>query len=402
ANGKRQVQEARAQKDAKIEELRAQNRKRVRESIQKERVRRGKQIEKLKSHYKEKDAVGRERRSARELRAKIIRHAKTLSQQLLRPSDKHHIPESLRQATSAALEAINLESAFSVDPETGKWVRDGSGTPTKRTDAFRALRLAYADITKDGGDYTLIIDPDLMDNLNELEGMKNTPLAEMGTEQLATVWATLKAVEASIRTANKMLGASRFETISQFADGIKDDNALRKDRGNYKGILGKMDKLVSLDMMTPQAYFHRMGDTGEELFHMMRTAQDRHIVIMEETRRATEKIVGKVDIRKLEREVHTFDVGNGKLTMSTAQIMALYELLKRKQAEDHIFKGGIRPDSIDGGHSILESRRSDPVRPTIGDISAITGVLTEEQIKIADELQRYMGNELAEIGNEAS
>lgn len=402
AKGRQQVQKVREQSNARLEELREQNRQRVQDAIAKERDRRDKQIEKLKTRYREKDAAGRERRNARELRAKIVRHANALSQKLLRPSDKQHIPESLRQATAAALEAINLESAYSVDPSTGKRVKDGTGTPTKRTEAFRKLRLAYAEIAKDGGDYTLIIDPDLMDNLNELESMKDTPLMQMGTSQLETVWATIKAVEASIRTANKMLGASRFETISAFADGIRVDNLTKKDRGNYKGIVGKVDKLVNLDMLTPQGYFHRLGKTGEELFRMMRAAQDRHIIIMQQAQEKTAQIIGKTDINKLEREVHTFDLAGGKLKMSTAQVMSLYELMKREQARDHILKGGIRPDTITGGRALREDRRSAPVHVTAEDLATITGVLTDEQIKIADGLQKYMGGELSELGNEAS
>lgn len=402
AKGRQQVQKVREQSNARLEELREQNRQRVQDAIAKERDRRDKQIEKLKTRYREKDAAGRERRNARELRAKIVRHANALSQKLLRPSDKQHIPESLRQATAAALEAINLESAYSVDPATGKRVKDGTGTPTKRTEAFSKLRLAYAEIAKDGGDYTLIIDPDLMDNLNELESMKDTPLMQMGTSQLETVWATIKAVEASIRTANKMLGASRFETISAFADGIRVDNLTKKDRGNYKGIVGKVDKLVNLDMLTPQGYFHRLGKTGEELFRMMRAAQDRHITIMQQAQEKTAQIIGKTDINKLEREVHTFDLAGGKLKMSTAQVMSLYELMKREQARDHILKGGIRPDTITGGRALREDRRSAPVHVTAEDLATITGVLTDEQIKIADGLQKYMGGELSELGNEAS
>lgn len=402
AKGREQVQKVREQYTTRLAELREQNRQRVQNAIAKEREARERQMGALKDRYAAKDAAGRERRNARELRAKIVRHANALSQKLLRPSDKQHIPESLRQATAAALEAINLESAYSVDPATGKRVKDGTGTPTKRTEAFRKLRLAYAEIAKDGGDYTLIIDPDLMDNLNELESMKDTPLMQMGTSQLETVWATIKAVEASIRTANKMLGASRFETISAFADGIRVDNLTKKDRGNYKGIVGKVDKLVNLDMLTPQGYFHRLGKTGEELFRMMRAAQDRHITIMQQAQEKTAQIIGKTDINKLEREVHTFDLAGGKLKMSTAQVMSLYELMKREQARDHILKGGIRPDTITGGRALREDRRSAPVHVTAEDIATITGVLTDEQIKIADGLQKYMGGELSELGNEAS
>ena len=402
AAGRRRLAEQRERSDARLNELRQQNRERVQRAIQRERETRARQIDRLKTRYAARDAAGRERRSARELRARISRHVADLSRRLLRPSDKQHIPEQLRTAVAAMLDAINLESVYTVDPETGRRRKGGNGDPTKRTEAFRALRQAYANITKDGADYTLIIDPDLMDNLTELEAMRDTPLAEMGTAQLSTIWATVRAVEASIRTANRMLGESRFRTISQVAEGIRSDNIMRQDRGDYRGILGKVDRLVNLDMLTPQGYFHRMGPTGDALFRMLRSAQDRHIEIMRSAQETTRDIIGSVDTTQLERETHTFDVDGQKLTMSTAQIMALYELMKRQQAQEHIFTGGIRPEAVRTGRGLRENRRADAVHVTVEDLAEITGVLTEEQVKIADALQKYMGGQLAELGNQAS
>lgn len=388
--------------DQRVEAERQRGRERVQKAIRRERQTRERQLERLKNRYRARDRAGRERRSARELRARISRHVGDLSRRLLRPSDKQHIPEQLRTAVAAMLDAINLESVYVVDPETGKRRKGGDGNPTKRTEAFRALRQAYAEITKEGADYTLIIDPDLMDNLDQVAAMRDTPLAEMSVEQLTTVWDTVKAVEASVRTANKMLGQSRFQTISQVADGLRNDNILRQDRGDFRGVLGRVDKLVNMDMLTPQSYFHRLGKTGDSIFQMLRSAQDRQIEIMREAETATRDIIGKTDINKLERETHTFQVEGGTVTLSTAQIMSLYELMKRQQAQEHIFTGGIRPETIPGQRGIRESRRSAPVRVTTENLAEIVGTLTDEQVEMADKLQQYMGGRLSELGNEAS
>lgn len=400
--GRERVNRVREQRDARITQLREQNRERVQRAIQRERDTRERQLERMKNRYQARDTAGRERRTARELRARISRHVKDLSRKLLRPNDKQHIPEQLRTAVAAMLEAINLESVYTVDRSTGRRQKGGEGDPTKRTEAFRQLRQAYAEITKDGADYTLVIDPDLMDNLDELAAMRNIPLAEMSIPQLTTVWDTVKAVEASVRTANKMLGQSRFQTISQVADGLRNDNILRQDRGDFRGVLGRVDKLVNMDMLTPQSYFHRLGKTGDSIFQMLRSAQDRQIEIMRDAETATRDIVGKTDINKLERETHTFQVEGGTVTLSTAQIMSLYELMKREQAQEHIFTGGIRPETIPRQRGIRESRRSAPVHVTAENLSEIVGTLTDEQVEIADKLQQYMGGRLSELGNEAS
>ncbi len=400
--GRERVNRVREQRDARITQLREQNRERVQRAIQRERDTRERQLERMKNRYQARDAAGRERRTARELRARISRHVKDLSRKLLRPSDKQHIPEQLRTAVAAMLDAINLESVYTVDRSTGRRQKGGKGDPTKRTEAFRQLRQAYSEITKDGADYTLVIDPDLMDNLDELAAMRNIPLAEMSIPQLTTVWDTVKAVEASVRTANKMLGQSRFQTISQVANGLKDDNILRQDRGDFKGILGRVDKLVNMDMLTPQSYFHRLGQTGDEMFRMLRTAQDRQIQIMHDAEQTTRDIIGKTDINKLERETHTFQVDGGTVTLSTAQIMSLYELMKREQAQEHIFTGGIRPETIPGQRGLRESRRSAPAHVTAENLAEMVGTLTDEQVEMADKLQQYMGGRLSELGNEAS
>ena len=400
--GRERVNRVREQRDARITQLREQNRERVQRAIQRERDTRERQLERMKNRYQARDTAGRERRTARELRARISRHVRDLSRRLLRPSDKQHIPEQLRTAVAAMLDAINLESVYTVDRSTGRRQKGGEGDPTKRTEAFRQLRQAYSEITKDGADYTLVIDPDLMDNLDELAAMRNIPLAEMSIPQLTTVWDTVKAVEASVRTANKMLGQSRFQTISQVANGLKDDNILRQDRGDFKGILGRVDKLVNMDMLTPQSYFHRLGQTGDEMFRMLRTAQDRQIQIMHDAEQTTRDIIGKTDINKLERETHTFQVDGGTVTLSTAQIMSLYELMKREQAQEHIFTGGIRPETIPGQRGLRESRRSAPAHVTAENLAEMVGTLTDEQVEMADKLQQYMGGRLSELGNEAS
>lgn len=83
----------------------------------------------LKERYQARDAAGRERRSAAELRRKIARHAKGLSQKLLRPSDKKHVPENLRGPVAALLESINQESQYTIDPETGSRRKGGGACP---------------------------------------------------------------------------------------------------------------------------------------------------------------------------------------------------------------------------------------------------------------------------------
>lgn len=405
AAGKRRLQEERERKNAKLEELRQKNRERVDKAIQKERERRVKDLERLKDQYQARDAAGRTRRKEKELRAKILRHANALSTKLLRPSDKQHIPENLRSAVANVLNSINLESSFELARgKDAKYHRVKPGDvigadATKRTKAFQELRLAYEKILSEA-DQQIVVDPDLLANISELEALKDTPISSLNLSQLTTMWNTLKAVETSIYTANKMFGASRFETIREVAEGLKADNGGKRDRGDYRGPIGAMDKLINAGMLTPESYFHRLGKTGEELFRMLRRAQDKHITIMQEAQEYTAGVIGKTNVRKLEKEVHHFELDGNAVDMTTGQIMSLYELTKRRQAQEHIMVGGIRVDAIDKG--IKRTSMSDAVRVTPEQVSEIVSALTEEQVSIADGLQKFMGGRLAQLGNEAS
>lgn len=205
ARDKMQTREAklRSAYDERIAKMREMNRQKIEERMSKLREQRDKKLEAVKDKYKVKEAKGRERRNASELRGKIIRHSKDLSAKLLKPNDKQHIPERLRVTVAAVLDAINEESAYSIDETTGKRVTDGSGTPTKRTEAFRALRAAFAEIRSNGEADGMTIDPDLEDNLTEIETMRDIPLGNMNVGQLTTVWNTLKAVETAVRNETR-------------------------------------------------------------------------------------------------------------------------------------------------------------------------------------------------------
>lgn len=414
ARGKQKLQEEREKKNAQLEKLRQENRERVAKAVQTERDRREKALAKVKAKYKAKDEAGRERRKARELRSKITRHANALRKKLIQPSDNQHIPEKLRTAVASVLNAINLESGYAYDPATmhqvvrkdgksggvvGKHVPKDQGTPTKRTQAFQELRLAYEKILSEA-DQQMVIDPDLMTNIQEMEALKDTPIGDLSVSQLTTMWNTIKAVEASITSYNKMFGQQRFETIREVADGLKADNAGKRDRGDYRGPIGAMDKLINAGMLTPESFFHRLGKTGESLFRMLRNAQDKHIGIMQEAQKYTEMVVKDVDVRKLEKETHTFDVEGQQVTMTTAQIMSLYELMKRQQAIDHVVEGGIRVEAVSKG--LKKKGMSEAIRVSPEKVGEILGVLTPKQIEIADGLQKFMGDRLSQLGNEAS
>ena len=399
------------------------------EALQKARTQQAEKLDALKDRYREKDATRREGQKRRELRAKITRHAKDLSKKLLRPTDTKHIPENMRSAVAAVLNSINQESAYTVD-ESGKRVYDGSGTPTQRTQAFRALQEQYQAILKDNEGGDMVIDPSLLGTdgsdglISQVVKMGDRRLSELTREDLGTMWKTIRAVEKSVSTAGKVLSKSKFETTKQMADAFKTDVSTRRK---------KLGGNTTISLETPYTFFAHYGETGKSIYRMLRNAQDQQEVMARDIAEKTQKVLGDElgavgfkdvagkaihgdlkgalrdargsSIGKWEAETHDITVANGgKLTLTTPQIMELYLLSKRKQALGHLLGGGvIQPEikSAETGRTKVR-RGTQQVFLTDGDIERITGKLTDEQKRVADGLQDLTATTLAKYGNDAS
>ena len=419
-----QVQDARSQgkqaaNDAFLAGQMAQGRqdaKRLRSTAQalaKERTRRAEQVQALKERYREKDVTRRDNQKRRELRAKITRHASALSQKLLRPTDTQHIPEDMRSAVAKVLESINQESnpnarSFTLDPVTGERIYKEKGEPTNRTEAFRNLKKKYQEImAKDGFD--MVVDPALFEDsasgidggFEEVIDMGDTRLADLTTEQLKTMWNVLKSVEHSVTTAGKTLASEKFATTKQFADALRMDGMTRRR---------KLGNNVAISLETPYTFFAHFGQTGKDIYRMLRNAQDRQEIMARDVAEKVHQILGdaKTGIREnavtsMNEEVHHFTTTEGReLDLTTAQAMDLYLLSERKQAEAHLLKGGIKQPEIKIPGKAKIPRGTDVIHLSAEDIQSIVKALTPEQIRIADGLQKLTTGVLASYGNEAS
>ena len=396
---------------ARVEEVLQRERQAARERLQAElkrqEERHQKKLDNIRQSNREAGKRMRENMSATKLRDTIKRHAEGLSRKLTRPTDKQHIPERLRGSVLALLEVIDLESKYGYQftrEATFKRVNREDGgllEPTARTNAARALKAAYEELRSDP-EFNGTVDPDLADMLEEIAGMGDVRVADMSLDQLQTVWKAVRAVEASVTKADKMLGASKYGRVSAAADALKAEVGDRKDRNNLVGVLGSLDRMINLDMLTPETFLHRMGKVGEDIHRQMRRAQDKNVEILKEGietyRRAAEET--GVDLLKAEKELHEFKLPDGTIELTTAQVMELYALSKREAAMEHIYKGGLRAKG--GRKGLVETGKSKAVKVTLMDVADILEVLTPEQKKLVDTLQNYMSTRLAAHGNEAS
>lgn len=367
---------------------------RVREMLTKEREKRRDMVKRMRREYSEKTRNGREKRYAAEMRAKIARHTGPLSEKLLRPTDKKHIPEELRVVVADLLRNINLESAYSYD-ENGRLRKNAGGDPTRRTQETVKLKKAYEDIIAREGN--MVVDPDLLDSgglLDSLAALGGKRIADMNVTELETVWNAVRAIEATLTSYDRTLANQKYARTSEWADSLMMGSMSRKRR----------NRKISLDMADPYTFFSAYGDGGMQVYRTLRNAQDREHVMLTELRDAAKKFLD-ADVYKNRFERHTFTTSRGvELTLTNEQIMNLYNLAKRgEQAMNHLMVGGIvQPEIKRDGKLKAIPRGTENILLTLEDVKAITSVLTPEQIKVADGLQKLASTKLAEWGNEAS
>lgn len=378
---------------------------RVRNMLDKERQKRKEQVKQLRNQYAEKTAQGRESRKATALRAQIARHTGAMSNKLLHPTDAKHIPENLRVLVANLLKSINLESAYSLD-ENGRRRKGLNGDPTKRTQYVRNLQAAYNDIIKREG--SMVVDPDLLDTgglLDQVARLGDKRVADMSSSELEVIWKAIRAIEKTLTTYDKTLSTAKYQSTSEWASRLAAESTNRKARWFFEWNTkkGKHFEYSGLDMFDPYTFFAAFGDSGMQVYRVLRNAQDQeHVMLMELQREAAKFLDKNVYENRFDR--HTFQTGGGaSLTLTTEQIMNLYNLARRgEQAVNHLMKGGIVQPFIPISRTKSIPRGSQNIPLTMEDIQAITSVLTPEQIRVAKGLQKLASSMLAEWGNNAS
>lgn len=369
----------------------------LKDLLSKTRAGRDEKIKQMRTAYAERTKSGAEKRKAREMRARIARHTDALSQKLLHPTDKQHIPEQLRTPVAALLRVINTESSMSYD-ESGKLRKGTTGSPTKRTQEAIRLREAYDEILS--SDPNFVVDPALFGEggqsgfIDQLVELGSQRIGDMNSEQLNVIWKAIKGIETTVSSYDKALSSGKYIFISQWANDLRSGVSSRK-RANKKAVLSLYD---------PRTFFNAYGDAGLDVFRALRNAEDTQNRRVAEIAKLAEKFMSR-DVYKQRNERHTFTTEAGQtITLTNDQIMNLYNLANRgKHSMQHLSVGGVIQPYIkrDGKLPAIE-RGTKSIPLTANDVAQITDVLTDEQIKVAKGLQKIASTMLAKWGNEAS
>lgn len=365
----------------------------------------------------------RERREESERRravtAKIERTTRQLADRLNTNTDKKHIPEPLKKPVAKLLTALDYSSRSSLRGDRAtradqEYCRAMEGI--RRVLADQEAFQQGAEGSEDALGGYLDLPPGLTDlmtkhiqtveNIIEDRMPTETVLRRMNLTQLRDLDVILSTVTRAVTKMNELLENRTFVRV---ADAAEDTMAELHRRGQYKGAAEKAETFVAWDNTLPWYAFQRFGEGGRAIFGELQDGWDklafnskqvldfRRSVITDEQARAWDTEVRRAELLDQEGETVT-------VSMTTAQLMGLYCLSKRKQALGHLLGGGIRITDIETRGKLRKKTIKQDEHYKMDDqmLGRLLGQLTPEQIAVADKLQKYMTEQGSKWGNEVT
>lgn len=357
----------------------------------------------------------REREQGRQDKKQIIRDVTKMQKWLLSPTDRDHVPESMRTAVAKFLSCVDYSSSR----------LNADGNETQRTREWNEAKKVYDTILKNNGvlkgetsDIYVEVDPDLVTKLDELQSMaEGKKIEDFTPRELRTLRETVSAMKHSIEDANKMYTNKRYEKASEAAESTLREWQGRKNKKTIKA-LSAADKFLQVHMLDSFTAFDRLGKAATTVYQGLRDGFDTK---MRDTRLAQEymeELKGKLEIGEKEIQEwtgnkakrQTFQVSGGEISLTPAQVMSLYELNKRPQAREHLYNQlrGIRTQGVERevtvkGKKLFKVVEANvPVAVTPSDVKAITDTLTPKQKALADGVVSFFTDQTAAWGNEVS
>ncbi|WP_458397458.1 ADP-ribosyltransferase-containing protein [Anaerotignum sp.] len=338
----------------------------------------------------------RDTRKRREYRQSLEKRAKDLLKRL-KGDDKRPIPEEMRAGVEALL------TGFSTD-------RNDTITILQK-DLVRVQK-AYEAAGKTDGD--LDFDDDTKVLLDEFAQVFVTKygarvhLDDLLTEEMKMLRDIVRNLQHIISNANKLKALEKSVEVAAVGDAFLAENGNRKIVAQA-GVLRQIGDFFNLDMLDSISFFKRMGDAAYNyIFKGFRNGLDRKIAHVKE---AVDFMNGLVDEKTVKHwrgeKPQKYELTHGEIWLDIPQKMSLYCLMRREQAKLHMYAGGIKADldraALRKGKAAAEAlKQYTGIMVTEADLNVIVDTLTAEQKRVAEAMQDFLSDNVADWGNETS
>lgn len=352
-------------------------------------------------------------------RRKVERNAKRLLEYMNTNTDKKHIPEALKKPIGELLESLNFYSNSA--RKGGRKTR----ADQRYCEAMQGLQNALAaqklfDDTGEGTDLfqgyldlpagfesMLGVHVDRVKLAMEKHPLKTDIVREMDLNDLKELDVILSVMSRSVTKMNEMFVNRRFAYVADAAeDSIEAMDRLGQHQDKAKGV----EQFALWDNTLPWYAFQRFGEGGKAVFEGLQDGWDKLAFNMKIILDFRRNLIKDVVARKWDTETHKVELTDPDgatvtATLTTAQLMSLYCLSKRKQALGHLLGGGIRPAAIELTDTLGDRIRKRSLtqdkqyKLTEESLGQLLKLLTPEQKKIADAMQKFMTEQGSAWGN---
>lgn len=346
----------------------------------------------------------RNREAVNTYRDRLERTTRTLLNWMEKPNKTQHVPMELQSDVQKVLTGLDFSG------KTTLAAKDLGSRIEAMTNRIANLQEKTDENGASSQTFYLERDQQMLDELHHLAaviGANNGNVYELSAEELRDLNKWMSAVKHVITDVNKnhakyyqgkyYQGESQYGTIEEVADSTKAELHRKKAYADKKGVTRAWNEMLGKGMVDCFSFFDKMGNAGGEVFGNLRKGFDKHIRNVSAAKSYTESLLKGVDQKTLrqwtdEKKRTEYKTDRGEtIRLNTAEVMELYVLSQREQAQSHLYGQGIRTNE-----------KVEPVMLTRGDVQNITGTLTKEQKQIADRMQKFLAKDCAAWGNEAS
>ena len=379
---------------------------------------------KLKAKQRQNTIDRHRNEDIRRYRERIKRNASGIITYFNTNTDKKHVPEALKDSVAQFITSIDFVSERA-NPDSMaqlEWQNSLRKLKDRLGDQGKAAEEGYEEIynalmDRDSGDAR--VSSLLNDMQNFLNENENVRVTDLGMNELKRLDEMMTALKRAITTVNQLYVNKRTNDVAQLGDASIADLERKKDKKVSASKAVQMaDNLLNVNMLDARSFFHTLGENAMSIYDGLRTGFSERVWLIKEAQEHIEKILKGKNIYNWTGEnakVHTFIVNGKELRMTTGQIMSLYELKKRRQADIHMKVGGIIPTDFKSSSKSVEIKgkeygvgkkniehRAKGTPVTDYEVDMICNVLTAEQRQVADAMQQFLANNCAAWGNRAS
>ena len=387
----------------------------------------------LINRYRESRHQAVEGRNKTAMRHKIKGVVSELNKLLLHGTKDNHVMIGLQKAVALALDAVNMDTvgadervakynaliAKASDPdviESLTATRDRIlSQGEKMGERLANLKNAYSEIKNSD-------DPLIANSYDEVifskieavvASVKDTALRDMSLSQLEDVYDLYKMVLTSIRNSNKAFKAKKGEEISVLANRVMEEVEVAGGKKQYSLKALEGIKKYGWSILKPVYAFKLIGsNTFSDVFDNVRAGEDTWAKDVSEATAFRTATAEKYKYKSWDfKQKHSFTSKAGvSFDLTLDQMLSLYAYSKRKQADDHLEKGGFVYDS--DIEVVEKNKLGIPLKYNVNTATAhnlsketlaeIISNLTAEQKGFVDEMQDYLSTVMGEKGNEVS